>query len=110
MKALVMVGLVTMSSIALANGGGGGGGGGGNPTTQTSVIMHTSVWNTSDGSGSASEQNLASNAGTFTNSNTHLFRMTATAVVVQRKILLQMRVPRACIQRHTNLPLLLIQA
>jgi hypothetical protein len=68
MKALVMIGLVAMSSIALANGGGGGGGG--NPTTQTSVIMHTSVWNTSDGSGSASEQNLASNAGTFTNSNT----------------------------------------
>jgi hypothetical protein len=32
--------------------------------------MHTSVSNTSDGSGSASEQNLASNAGTFTSSNT----------------------------------------
>jgi len=68
MKALVMIGLVAMSSIAMANGGGGGGGG--NPTTQTSVIMHTSVWNTSDGMGSASEQNLASNAGTFTSSNT----------------------------------------
>ena len=66
MKALVMVGLVTMTSMAMATVGGGGS----DPTSQTSVIMHTSVWNTSDGMGSASEQNLASNAGTFTNSNT----------------------------------------
>ena len=66
MKALVMVGLVTMTSMAMATVGGGGG----DPTSQTSVILHTSVWNTSDGMGSASEQNLASNAGTFTSSNT----------------------------------------
>jgi len=66
MKTLVMIGLVAMSSIALANGGSGGG----SPTSQTSVIVNTSVMNTSDGSGSASEQNLASNAGTFTSSNT----------------------------------------
>ena len=39
MKALVMIGLVTMTSMATV-------GGGGNPTTQTSVIMHTSVSNT----------------------------------------------------------------
>ena len=41
MKALVMIGLVTMTSMAMATVGGGG-----NPTTQTSVIMHTSVSNT----------------------------------------------------------------
>ncbi|MEY3790097.1 MAG: hypothetical protein RLZ09_933 [Pseudomonadota bacterium] len=66
MKALVMIGLVTMTSMAMATVGGGGG----SPTSQTSVIVNTSVMNTSDGMGSASEQNLASNAGTFTSSNT----------------------------------------
>ena len=69
MKALVMIGLVAMCSSVLADDGGHGSSGG-NPTSQTSLIVNTSVQNTSDGSGSASEQNLASNAGTFTSSNT----------------------------------------
>ena len=64
MKALVMIGLVAMSSMAMATVGGGGGGGG--PTSQTTVTVHTSTINTSDGMGSASEQNFATNAGTFT--------------------------------------------
>ncbi|MCE2872102.1 MAG: hypothetical protein LW714_12005 [Oxalobacteraceae bacterium] len=68
MKALVTVALITMSSLALANGGGGGGGS--NPTTQATFLVNTSVMNTSDGMNSASEQNLASNAGNFTSLNT----------------------------------------
>ena len=44
MKALVMIGLVTMTSMAMATVGGGGGGG--SPTSQTSVIVNTSVMNT----------------------------------------------------------------
>jgi len=40
--------------------------------------VNTSVMNTSDGMGSASEQNLASNAGTFTSSNTQDQTVNAT--------------------------------
>ncbi|MEY3264710.1 MAG: hypothetical protein RL717_2187, partial [Pseudomonadota bacterium] len=82
MKALVFIALTAMSSLAMANGGGSGGGsgsggGGGSsapssPTTQTSTIVNTAVINTSDGWDSKSQQNLASNAGSFTSTNTVL--------------------------------------
>ena len=84
MKALVFIALTAMSSLAMANGGGGGGGSSApsSPTTQTSIIVNTSVINTSDGWDSESQQNLASNAGSFTSTNTVLQSVFASDALI----------------------------
>ena len=111
MKSLVMIGLVAMSSIALANPGGGGnhgggGGGGGGPTSQTTITVHTSTMNTSDGMGSASEQNFATKLSAR---DILLFRTIAAMVVMRRKIWPPTRVALVCTPRHINSLFLIIQ-